>query len=91
MPSFKLISDFSPQGDQPSAIETLSKNILSDKKDHVLLGVTGSGKTFTMAHVVAAVQKPTLVIAPNKTLAAQLFFEFRALFSENAVDRKSVV
>ncbi|MDP7353582.1 MAG: excinuclease ABC subunit UvrB [Desulfobacterales bacterium] len=86
MSSFKLISDFSPQGDQPSAIETLSKNILSDKKDHVLLGVTGSGKTFTMAHVVAAVQKPTLVIAPNKTLAAQLFFEFRALFSENAVE-----
>ena len=86
MPSFKLISDFSPQGDQPGAIETLSKNILSDKKDHVLLGVTGSGKTFTMAHVVAAVQKPTLVIAPNKTLAAQLFFEFRALFSENAVE-----
>ena len=86
MSSFKLISDFSPQGDQPGAIETLSKNILSDKKDHVLLGVTGSGKTFTMAHVVAAVQKPTLVIAPNKTLAAQLFFEFRALFSENAVE-----
>ena len=86
MPPFKLISDFSPQGDQPNAIETLSKNILSDKKDHVLLGVTGSGKTFTMAHVVAAVQKPTLVIAPNKTLAAQLFFEFRALFPENAVE-----
>ncbi len=86
MPPFKLISDFSPQGDQPGAIETLSKNILSGKKDHVLLGVTGSGKTFTMAHVVAAVQKPTLVIAPNKTLAAQLFFEFRALFPENAVE-----
>lgn len=86
MSSFKLISDFSPQGDQPNAIETLSKNILSGKKDHVLLGVTGSGKTFTMAHVVAAVQKPTLVIAPNKTLAAQLFFEFRALFPENAVE-----
>ncbi len=86
MSPFKLISDFSPQGDQPGAIETLSKNILSGKKDHVLLGVTGSGKTFTMAHVVAAVQKPTLVIAPNKTLAAQLFFEFRALFPENAVE-----
>ncbi len=86
MPPFKLISDFSPQGDQPGAIETLSKNILSGKKDHVLLGVTGSGKTFTMAHVVATVQKPTLVIAPNKTLAAQLFFEFRALFPENAVE-----
>jgi len=86
MPPFKLISDFSPQGDQPNAIETLSENILSGKKDHVLLGVTGSGKTFTMAHVVAAVQKPTLVIAPNKTLAAQLFFEFRALFPENAVE-----
>ena len=84
--SFKLISDFSPQGDQPGAIETLSKNILSGKKDNVLLGVTGSGKTFTMAHVIAAVQKPTLVIAPNKTLAAQLFFEFRALFPENAVE-----
>lgn len=86
MPPFKLISDYSPQGDQPGAIETLSKNILSGKKDHVLLGVTGSGKTFTMAHVVAAVQKPTLVIAPNKTLAAQLFFEFRELFPENAVE-----
>ena len=86
MPPFKLISDFSPQGDQPGAIETLSKNILSGKKDHVLLGVTGSGKTFTMANVVAAVQKPTLVIAPNKTLAAQLFFEFRELFPENAVE-----
>lgn len=86
MSFFKLISDFSPQGDQPGAIETLSKNILSGKKDHVLLGVTGSGKTFTMAHVVAAVQKPTLVIAPNKTLAAQLFFEFRELFPENAVE-----
>ncbi len=86
MSSFKLISDFSPQGDQPGAIEKLSKNILSGKKEHVLLGVTGSGKTFTMAHVVAAVQKPTLVIAPNKTLAAQLFFEFKGLFPENAVE-----
>ncbi len=86
MPAFKIVSDFSPRGDQTSAIRALSKRIRSDKKQNVLLGVTGSGKTFTMAHVIANIGKPTLVIAPNKTLAAQLFNEFRFLFPENAVE-----
>ena len=86
MPSFKLISDFTPKGDQSKAIQALSKWILAGKKHNVLLGVTGSGKTFTMAHVIAKVEKPTLVIAPNKTLAAQLYNEFRMLFPENAVE-----
>jgi len=86
MPSFKLVSDFTPKGDQKDAIRTLSKRIQSGKKHSVLLGVTGSGKTFTMAHVIASVDKPSLVIAPNKTLAAQLYNEFRTLFPENAVE-----
>jgi len=86
MPSFKLISDFTPKGDQTGAIQALSKRIKSGKKHNVLLGVTGSGKTFTMAHVMASVGKPVLVIAPNKTLAAQLYNEFRILFPENAVE-----
>ena len=86
MPSFKLVSDFTPKGDQSKAIQSLSKWILAGKKHNVLLGVTGSGKTFTMAHVIAKVEKPTLVIAPNKTLAAQLYSEFRMLFPENAVE-----
>jgi len=86
MPSFKIVSDFTPKGDQTAAIGALSKRILSGKKHSVLLGVTGSGKTFTMAHVIARVGKPTLVIAPNKTLAAQLYNEFRMLFPENAVE-----
>ena len=83
---FKLISDFKPTGDQPHAINSLSKNILSGQKHNVLLGVTGSGKTFTMAHVISKIQKPTLIIAPNKTLAAQLYNEFKLLFPENAVE-----
>ena len=82
---FRLTSDFKPQGDQPQAIDKLAKGLASDKRHQVLLGVTGSGKTFTMANVVARVNKPTLVIAPNKTLAAQLYNEFRELFPENAV------
>jgi len=86
MPSFKLVSDFTPKGDQTGAIRALSKRILSGKKHNVLLGVTGSGKTFTMAHVIANLGKPALVIAPNKTLAAQLYSEFRILFPENAVE-----
>jgi excinuclease ABC subunit B len=86
MPSFKLVSDFTPKGDQTGAIQILSKRIQSGKKHNVLLGVTGSGKTFTMAHVMANVGKPVLVIAPNKTLAAQLYNEFRTLFPENAVE-----
>jgi excinuclease ABC subunit B len=86
MPSFKLISDFTPKGDQSNAIKALNERILSGKKHNVLLGVTGSGKTFTMAHVVESIKKPTLVIAPNKTLAAQLYNEFKSFFPENAVE-----
>ena len=86
MSLFKLVSDFSPKGDQPKAIDELSKNILSGKQHNVLLGVTGSGKTFTMANVIERVERPTLVIAPNKTLAAQLYNEFKLLFPENAVE-----
>ena len=83
---FSLVSDFSPGGDQPRAIDRLTRGILAGKTHQVLLGVTGSGKTFTMANVIARVQKPALVIAPNKTLAAQLFNEFRTLFPDNAVE-----
>jgi len=86
MPSFQLVSDFIPKGDQPRAIDTLSRNVLSGQSHQTLLGVTGSGKTFTMAHVIARVQKPTLIIAPNKTLAAQLYHEFKFLFPHNAVE-----
>jgi len=86
VPSFKLISDFTPKGDQSKAIEALSKGVRQGHPYQVLLGVTGSGKTFTMAQVIAEVQKPTLVIAPNKTLAAQLYSEFKTLFPENAVE-----
>jgi excinuclease ABC subunit B len=83
---FKLISDFKPTGDQPKAIEQLTEGILKGLKHQVLLGVTGSGKTFTIANVIANVNKPTLVIAHNKTLAAQLYGEFKAFFPENAVE-----
>jgi len=86
MSTFKLTSQFEPTGDQPKAINALSRNILEGKRHNVLLGVTGSGKTFTMANVIANVNKPTLVIAPNKTLAAQLYNEFKQLFPENAVE-----
>ncbi|MDH4100950.1 MAG: excinuclease ABC subunit UvrB [Nitrospirota bacterium] len=86
MGKFKLTSDFKPAGDQPKAIEQLVKGIQQDEKHQVLLGVTGSGKTFTMANVIQAVQKPTLVIAHNKTLAAQLYNEFKLFFPENAVE-----
>lgn len=84
--SFKLVSDFNPTGDQPRAIEKLSENLMAGKRHNVLLGVTGSGKTFTMAHVIANLNRPALVIAPNKTLAAQLFNEFYSFFPENAVE-----
>ena len=83
---FQLVSNFKPAGDQPRAIDKLVGNLQKGVHDQVLLGVTGSGKTFTMAQVVAAVQRPTLVLAPNKTLAAQLFSEFRELFPHNAVE-----
>ncbi len=83
---FKLVSDFKMMGDQPEAVSRLVKGIKSGKKHQTLLGVTGSGKTFTMANVIAQVQKPTLVISHNKTLAAQLCGEFKEFFPENAVE-----
>ena len=83
---FKLITSLRPCGDQPQAIEDLVSGLDKGLDHQVLLGVTGSGKTFTMAHVIARIQKPTLVIAPNKTLAAQLYGEFKGLFPENAVE-----
>lgn len=86
MERFKIVSDYRPTGDQPKAIEALSKGINSGVKQQVLLGVTGSGKTFTMANVIEKVQKPTLVIAHNKTLAAQLCSEFKEFFPNNAVE-----
>ena len=86
MNRFKLLSDFKPKGDQPQAIEKLSEGVLKGLPQQVLLGVTGSGKTFTMANVIERVQKPTLVISHNKTLAAQLYGEFKELFPENAVE-----
>ncbi len=82
---FKLVSGYRPDGDQPAAIEALTRNVRDDVKHQVLLGVTGSGKTFTMANLIAQVNRPALVIAPNKTLAAQLYNEFKSLFPENAV------
>jgi len=85
MNKFKLHSKFSPTGDQPQAIEKLSSNLKNGVKHQTLLGVTGSGKTFTIANVIEKIQKPTLVIAHNKTLAAQLADEFREFFPENAV------
>jgi excinuclease ABC subunit B len=86
MTLFKLVSDFIPKGDQPKAIEALSNGVSAGQLHQVLLGVTGSGKTFSMAHVIAKTEKPTLVIAPNKTLAAQLYHEFKTFFPKNAVE-----
>jgi len=86
MNRFKLISEYKPKGDQPQAIEKLSESVLKGASHQVLLGVTGSGKTFTMANVIEKVQKPALVISHNKTLAAQLYGEFKELFPENAVE-----
>jgi excinuclease ABC subunit B len=86
MAKFQLKSDYQPRGDQPRAIEELVEGVERGDRHQVLLGVTGSGKTFTMANVVARVQRPTLVLAHNKTLAAQLYGEFRELFPENAVE-----
>ena len=86
MSDFKLTTSFEPTGDQPQAIEKLTRKLLAGHRHNVLLGVTGSGKTFTMAQVIARVNRPALVIAPNKTLAAQLYNEFKLLFPENAVE-----
>ena len=83
---FVITSDYKPNGDQPNAINSLVKNIKKGENEQVLLGVTGSGKTFTMAKVIAALQKPTLIMAPNKTLAAQLYGEMKSLFPNNAVE-----
>ena len=84
--SFKIHSNYNPSGDQPQAVEKLVKGINKGEKEQVLLGVTGSGKTFTMAKVIETTQKPTLIMAPNKTLAAQLYGEMKSLFPENAVE-----
>jgi excinuclease ABC subunit B len=81
---FQLVAPFEPTGDQPAAIEALSRHLGAGEKHNVLLGVTGSGKTFTMAAVTERLNRPTLVIAHNKTLAAQLFSEFKQFFPDNA-------
>jgi len=83
---FKLASEYAPTGDQPQAIATLVESLRANNKHQTLLGVTGSGKTFTMANVIAAVERPTLIISHNKTLAAQLYSEFKNFFPENAVE-----
>src|ERR1700734_2386217 len=82
----KVVSDYEPSGDQPTAIAELVAGVQANERDQVLLGVTGSGKTFTMAKVIEAVQKPTLILAPNKTLAAQLYGEMKSFFPDNAVE-----
>jgi excinuclease ABC subunit B len=84
--TFELVSEFQPSGDQPTAIAELIEGIKDGERDQVLLGVTGSGKTFTAAHVIKAIKRPTLILAPNKTLAAQLYGEMRSLFPKNAVE-----
>ena len=86
MPKFQVVSEYQPSGDQPEAVAALAAGIESGLKEQVLLGVTGSGKTFTMAKVIEAVQRPTLVLAHNKTLAAQLCAEFKEFFPNNAVE-----
>ena len=86
MDQFQLVSPFQPTGDQPEAIQRLTMGLENGIKEQVLLGVTGSGKTFTMASVIANLNRPTLVLAHNKTLAAQLCSEFRDFFPNNAVE-----
>src|SRR6266705_2270018 len=83
--TFRLRADFTPEGDQPQAIAALAEGVRAGAPHQVLLGVTGSGKTFTVSHVIANLNRATLVIAPNKTLAAQLYHEFQTLFPDNAV------
>ena len=86
MPQFEIISDYKPTGDQPEAIEQLTQGVLNGEESQVLLGVTGSGKTFTIANVIKNVNKPTLILSHNKTLAAQLYSEFKSFFPNNAVE-----
>ena len=88
---FQLVSPFKPEGDQPGAIKQLVSGIQAGEAHQVLLGVTGSGKTFTIANVIAQVALPTLVLAPNKTLAAQLYGEFKEFFPHNTVEFLSVI
>ena len=83
---FIIRSSFKPSGDQPDAIKKITENLKRNEQNQTLLGVTGSGKTFTMAHVIEKLQKPTLILAPNKTLAAQLYSEMKSIFPENAVE-----
>ena len=83
---FQLVSNYRPTGDQPQAIQQLVEGLNTGMKEQTLLGVTGSGKTFTMANVIQALNKPTLIIAHNKTLAAQLYSEFKEFFPNNAVE-----
>ncbi|RAU22130.1 excinuclease ABC subunit UvrB [Paramagnetospirillum kuznetsovii] len=84
--AFEIVSDYRPAGDQPQAIDEISAGVVAGEQDQVLLGVTGSGKTFTMAHVIARTKRPALVLAPNKTLAAQLYSEMKSFFPNNAVE-----
>ena len=86
MSKFQLTSNFEPKGDQPKAIKTLADNLKTGRQYQTLHGVTGSGKTFTMANVIEQYQRPTLVVSHNKTLAAQLYEEFKDLFPNNAVE-----
>ena len=86
MPAFEIVSEYVPRGDQPEAIDALTRGLEADRRHQILLGITGSGKTFTMANVIQRVQRPTLVIAHNKTLAAQLTSEFKDFFPHNAVE-----
>ncbi|HQB60275.1 MAG TPA: DEAD/DEAH box helicase family protein, partial [Spirochaetota bacterium] len=86
MRKFEIASEFGPSGDQENAIKLLSENLASGMKGQTLLGVTGSGKTFTIAKVIEKIQKPTLVLSHNKTLAAQLYREFKDFFPNNAVE-----
>jgi excinuclease ABC subunit B len=86
MKKFELISTYKPAGDQPQAIKELTEGLVRGDKYQTLLGVTGSGKTFTISNVIANIQKPTLIISPNKTLAAQLYSEFKSFFPNNAVE-----
>ena len=86
MPPFRITSEFRPAGDQPTAIDQLVEGVQAGEPHITLLGATGTGKTFTIAHVIERVQRPTLVIAPNKSLAAQLANEFREVFPDNAVE-----
>src|SRR5437773_9372315 len=86
MPPFKVVAEFQPTGDQPSAVDSLTEGVLRGDDYQTLLGITGSGKTFTIAHTIERIQKPTLVISPNKSLAAQLANEFRRFFPENSVE-----